>query len=231
MILPLKDSIPSVHRPYMTWGIIALTAAVFLWQRTLPPRGMIAALHAFGLVPADSSLPTFLTYALLHGGWWHAISNLWMFWIFADNIEDVMGPWRFLLFYASCAVVSGIVHVAANPGSTTPVVGASGAISGVLGAYFLLYPHAKITTLVFILILRLPAALYLGGWFLLQLVSGLGGGSSEVAWWAHLGGFVTGMLLLPLFRAKRPVPRILPEPSFAPPRDDPKDPWARYRSK
>lgn len=234
MIFPLKDSIPSINRPYMTWLIIAVTAAVFLWERSLSPREMAAAFQTFGLVPANAAnaplTSTFITYALLHGGWWHVISNMWMFWIFADNIEDVMGPWRFLLYYLACAVISGLTHVFANPAATDPVVGASGAISGILGAYFLLYPHAKITTFVFFLILRIPAALYLGGWFILQLYSGLTRGASDIAWWAHLGGFVAGIALLPLFKAKRAVPAVLPEPP-ATPQDDPKDPWARYRSK
>ena len=216
----------------MAWAIIGVTAVIFLLQQAMPPREFVATLYAFGLTPAKGLGNTtgFITYSFLHGGWWHTISNLWMFWIFSDNIEDVMGPWRFLLFYLLCGVLAGIAHMIANPGSLIPVVGASGAISGVLGAYFLLYPHAKITTLVFFLFLRLPAALYLGGWFLLQLFSGLNEGGAGIAWWAHLGGFIAGMLLLPFFRTNRPLPARLPEP---PTRlvDDSKDPWGKFRSK
>ncbi len=235
MILPLRDSIPSIHRPYMSWSLIALTSAVFLFQASLPAGENLALIHAFGLVPSSvgslKGLESFLTYAFLHSGWWHTISNMWIFWIFADNVEDVMGPWRFLLFYLLCGVIAGIAHAAANAGSPIPVVGASGAVSGVLGAYFLLYPHARVTTFVFFLIVRLPAAVYLGGWFLLQLFSAFGDGSGGIAWWAHLGGFVAGMALLPLFRTNRPLPAVLPRPAAPPPPDDPKDPWARFRSK
>ncbi|CAK7041289.1 MAG: hypothetical protein DELT_00794 [Desulfovibrio sp.] len=235
MILPLTDSIPSIRRPHAAWGIIAVTAVVFLYQKSLGDPGFTVSVFEFGLVPQRAMscerLSGLLTYMLLHGGWWHAISNLWMFWIFADNVEDVMGPWRFTIFYVLCGIIAGLAHCFVYPESGVPVVGASGAISGVLGAYFLLYPHARVTTLVFFLILRLPAALYLGGWFLLQLFSALGEGGSGIAWWAHLGGFVAGMLLLPLFRTNRPVPHALQRATPPPPPDDPADPWAKYRSK
>lgn len=246
MIFPLKDSIPRMHRPWAVWTLIALTILVFWWQRSLPPAGFALSVNIFGLVPqqfsawlfADTAGPVFppvtlVSYMFLHGGWWHLISNVWICWIFADNIEDVMGPFRFTLFYLCCGVIAALAHLAANMHSPIPVVGASGAISGVLGAYFLLYPHARVLTFVVFLILDLPAALYLGGWFLLQLYSGLTAspGSGGIAWWAHLGGFVAGMLLVPLFRNCRPCPPILPE--FRPPRPkpDPKDPWAHLRSK
>jgi membrane associated rhomboid family serine protease len=233
MILPLNDSIPSIHKPYAAWGVIIATAAVFLLQKSGGDAGLAWSVLAYGLTPkATFNEPLhFLTYTLLHGGWWHAISNMWIFWIFADNVEDVMGPWRFLAFYAICGVIAGVTHSFVYPQSGVPVVGASGAISGVLGAYFLLYPHARITTLVFFIILRLPAAVYLGGWFLLQLVSGLTERSAGIAWWAHLGGFVAGLILLPLFRKNRPVPAVLRRASPPPPPDDPKDPWTKYRSK
>ena len=240
MILPLKDSIPSIHRPWAAWGIMFVTALIFVYQAFLPPREFVRTALQYGLVPAMvpfdpegglSGITGFITYMFLHTSWWHAISNLWAFWIFSDNIEDVMGPWRFLAFYLICGILAGIAHVVANPDGTIPVVGASGAISGVLGAYFLLYPRARVLTFVFFLILRLPATVYLGGWFLLQLVAGLQGGSDAVAWWAHLGGFIAGMALMPLFRTNRPVPAILPEIPQQQPEFDPEDPWARLRSK
>ena len=235
MIFPLRNSIPSIHRPVMSRGIMIATAGVFLLTQFLSPREFVRLIGELGLVPATapgfSSLPHFVTYTFLHSGWWHIISNLWMFWIFADNVEDVMGPWRFLLFYIACGVCAGVAHVVADAGSRIPVVGASGAISGVLGAYFLLYPHARVTTLVFFLIIRLPAALYLGFWFLFQLWFATREGAAGIAWWAHLGGFAAGMALLPLFRTNRPLPAELPRPEAPPPPGDPKDPWVRFRSK
>ncbi|MCC8194808.1 MAG: rhomboid family intramembrane serine protease [Deltaproteobacteria bacterium] len=235
MILPIRDSIPSIHRPYMSWCILAVTAAVFLFQVSLPPRDFINLIFEYGLIPMAvgdaEGLGGFVTYTFLHTGWWHVLTNLWMFWIFADNVEDVTGPWRFLAFYLLCGVVAGVAHCIADSDSPVPVVGASGALSGVLGAYFLLYPHARITTLVFLLILRLPAALYLGGWFLFQLFSAFHEGMDGIAWWAHPGGFIAGIALLPLFRINRPLPSAIPGPEAPPPPDDPNDPWARYRSK
>jgi membrane associated rhomboid family serine protease len=151
----------------------------------------------------------FLTHMFIHGGWLHIIANMWTLWIFADNIEDVMGPVRFVLFYLACGLSATVVHILFNADSTIPVVGASGAIAGVMGAYLLLYPHAKVFTLIpvlfFPLFFELPAAIYLGIWFLTQFFSGVtsivapqqGGG---IAWWAHLGGFAAGIVLLPYFR-------------------------------
>lgn len=235
MFFPLRDSIPAMHRPFMSWAVIVATAAAFLWQQSLPPSAFRDIIYHFGLTPAATpsaaSLLHAVTYTFLHSGWWHLIANMWMFWIFADNVEDVMGPWRFAAFYFVCGALAGFAHVVANPASPVPVVGASGAVSGVLGAYFLLYPHARVTTFVFFFIIRLPAALYLGAWFVLQLWSGIGGGATSIAWWAHLGGFVAGMLLVPLFRTNRPLPAVLPQAQEPPPQDDPKDPWKRFRSK
>lgn len=235
MILPLYDSIPAVRRPYAAWAIMALTAGAFLLQKSGGDRVFAQSVFELGLVPGRAArfeeVWRFLSYTLLHGGWWHAISNLWIFWIFADNVEDVMGPWRFLIFYTACGVIAGVTHCFIYPGSNVPVVGASGAISGILGAYFLLYPHARVTTLVFFMILRLPAAVYLGGWFLLQLYSAVTERSAGIAWWAHLGGFLAGLVLLPLFKKNRPVPSVLRRAAPPPPPDDPGDPWAKYRSK
>ncbi len=242
MILPLKDSIPRQHRPYACWAIMAATTAVFLWQKSLPPEEFGLSVEALGLTPAYlpfesgpafmSYLLNLLTYIFAHGGWWHLISNMWMFRIFADNIEDVMNPPRFAVFYLLCGVIAGLVHALVNADSHVPVVGASGAISGVLGAYFLLYPRARVTTFVFFLIIDLPASLYLGGWFLLQLVSGLqDGGGAGVAWWAHLGGFAAGMALTPLFRSGRPLPQSLPKAGPAKPGHGPGEPWGRLRSR
>lgn len=221
-MFPLRDSIPRVHTPYVVYGLLVANLLVFLFQQTLGPQSTFQFLHTFGVVPARFTAPdwaiqmgypakgyyAFVTHLFLHGDWMHFIVNMWSLWIFADNIEDVMGVWRFLAFYITCGLAAVFVHVFFNITATIPVVGASGAIAGVMGAYFLLYPHAKVTTLIPILIIPffidLPAVLYLGIWFGSQLISGIGSLSQEgsVAWWAHAGGFIAGMVLLPLFRRK-----------------------------
>lgn len=235
MLLPLADSMPRIHRPYMTWSIIAVTLCAFFAQQTLTQPEFLSVIRKFGLTPAAlpslTEAPHFFSYAFLHASWMHVIGNMWMTWIFADNVEDIMGPMRFLLFYLVCGALAGLTHAVAQTGSSIPVVGASGAVSGVLGAYFVLYPHAKISTLVMYFIIRMPAVAYLGSWFLYQLVSGLGPGSNGIAWLAHLGGFAAGALLFPAFKTNRPLPTIIPQPEGPPPEHDPNDPWAQYRSK
>ncbi|MDY7001937.1 MAG: rhomboid family intramembrane serine protease [Thermodesulfobacteriota bacterium] len=223
-MIPLRDSIPRVHTPYVVWGLIALNTFIFLLTAYLPPQALPIVFRLFGVVPARFSNPewaafvgfpqggayTFLTYMFLHGDWLHLLLNMWMLWIFADNIEDVMGPVRFLVFYVLCGLAALGVHYAFNMNSPLPVVGASGAIAGVMGAYFLLYPHARVVTLIPIIIIpyivELPAVLFLGIWFLMQFFSGvsssLSQGAASIAWWAHAGGFVAGMLLIPVFRVK-----------------------------
>jgi membrane associated rhomboid family serine protease len=165
-------------------------------------------------VPLD--LLPFLTSMFLHGGLLHIVANLWTLWIFGDNVEDRMGPLRFSVFYLLCGLFAGFVHWITNPSSTVPTVGASGAIAGVLGAYLLLYPRARVVTAVplffYPIVFELPAVIYLGFWFLLQIWSGfvslanpsdVGG----VAWWAHIGGFVAGMALLAVFKRRGPPAR------------------------
>jgi len=224
-MFPLRDSIPRMHVPYAVWAIIALNALAFAYTITLSPAETAAFFHLYGVVPARFSHPwlaaqvgypdfgwyTFVTYMFLHGGWLHFIVNMWTLWIFADNIEDVMGPLRFLGFYLSTGLAALGVHYFFNPDSIAPVVGASGAIAGVMGAYFLLYPHAKVVTVIpiffFPLILNVPAVIYLGLWFASQFFSGVSDILSPtrgagIAWWAHAGGFLAGMALLPLFRKK-----------------------------
>jgi membrane associated rhomboid family serine protease len=148
----------------------------------------------------------------LHGGWLHLIGNMWVLYLFGDNVEDRMGPARYLAFYLLCGLAASLTHYAINPGSTVPTLGASGAISGVLGAYLLLFPTARVITLVPVFIIpfffEIPAVVYLGFWFVMQLFSGtlsLAGAEPPegVAWWAHVGGFVTGMALLPVFKKSR----------------------------
>jgi membrane associated rhomboid family serine protease len=147
----------------------------------------------------------------LHGGWLHLITNLWSLWIFGDNVEDRLGPLRYLALYVGCGLVAGLLHLATNPHSGVPTIGASGAIAGVMGAYFVLFPRAQIVTLVPVIIyplfLRVPAVVYLGLWFAMQLLSGAttvaGTTTAGVAWWAHVGGFAAGVVLLLVFSGAR----------------------------
>lgn len=194
-MLPIRDNIPSKSFPLVTLVLIAANSAVFWHELTLGRRldGFIAA---YALVPAHPNWPDLVTSMFLHGGWTHVLGNLWTLWIFGDNVEDRLGKFRFLALYLLCGVVAGAVQAAASPGSTVPVIGASGAIAGVLGAYLWFFPKAKVTTVVPVLIFlhyaEVPAFLYLGVWFLTQVYSGtlsVGG----VAWWAHVGGFLTGV--------------------------------------
>lgn len=226
-MLPIRDSIPSRNPPLALYAIIALNVVVFLFELTLPHRQLDQLFLLFGVVPARYTHPSwanavgfpgldlwpFLTSMFLHGGWMHILGNMWTLWIFGDNIEDRMGPVRFVLFYVLCGIVAAIVHLVTNPSSQLPTVGASGAIAGVLGAYFLLFPHAKVVVVLPIIIYPLffsvPAIVYLGFWFLSQIFSGFGSlaGPSEVggvAWWAHIGGFLTGMLLVRAFLPAEP---------------------------
>lgn len=152
----------------------------------------------------DGAIYTLVTYMFLHAGWLHVIMNMWMLWIFADNIEDVTGHIGFALFYLLCGVLAGLIHLVFNAGGYVPIIGASGGVAGVMGAYFVLFPHGRVTTLVFIFVYQLPAMIFLGIWFGVQILSGIGtpSGSSGVAWWAHVGGFVVGMALIRLFVRK-----------------------------
>jgi membrane associated rhomboid family serine protease len=219
-MFPLRDNIPSRHRSYMMWTLLALNIAFFLAGQGLSNIQEFNLFHLYGVVPAryldsqwallqgypEGLLLPLGTHMFLHSGWLHLIANMWTLWIFGDNVEDVMGPFKFLVFYLLCGLGALAVHMFTNPSSTIPVVGASGAIAGVMGAYFFLYPHAKVVTFLPILIIpfifELPAVFYLGAWFMTQVLSGMlapaGGGG--VAWWAHIGGFVVGMLLLRFFR-------------------------------
>ncbi|MEW5774710.1 MAG: rhomboid family intramembrane serine protease [Thermodesulfobacteriota bacterium] len=221
-MIPLRDNIPSVRRPWAVYLLVAANLGIFAFTLPLDPRQTEILLHILGVVPARFSDPawaaasgypgwgflSFLTSMFLHGGWMHLGFNMWSLWIFADNVEDVMGPLRFTVFYLGCGLAALAAHYAFNLHDTQPVVGASGAIAGVMGAYFLLYPHAKVVTLIPIIVIpyivELPAVLFLGLWFAGQVFSGLWEMGSRhgagIAWWAHAGGFVAGMLLMPLFR-------------------------------
>jgi membrane associated rhomboid family serine protease len=216
-MIPLRDANPSRTFPLITIIIIVINVVVFLYEMSLG-KNLDAFFNSFALIPAryfylgtqdgfhfiERYYP-FFTSQFLHGGWIHVIGNMWMFWIFGDNIEDRLGHFKFILFYLLCGVAAGFTHVYTNSSSPVPTVGASGAIAGVMGAYILLFPRSKIKTLIpiffFIQIVDLPAVLFLGIWFLIQFLSGAialatGGAYGDVAWWAHIGGFVVGIVLI-----------------------------------
>jgi membrane associated rhomboid family serine protease len=216
-MIPIQDTVQSRSVPLVTWGLILLNGLVFLQELSLPPERLEQLVALLGMVPArlghdPEAWWTLLTCMFLHGGWMHFIGNMWTLYLFGDNVEDRMGSARFLLFYLLCGLAAGLTHVLTDPSSTIPTVGASGAIAGVLGAYFVLFPTARIITLVPVLfipfIVEIPAIFYLGIWFASQLFSGtlalIGPGYYEgVAWWAHVGGFVAGLALLPAFKKSR----------------------------
>src|SRR5882672_9501093 len=231
-MFPIRDTIPGRNPPIATWLLILVNGLVFLLELGMPERTLQQFFYLFGIVPARFSHPEwaaaiglpidtywpFLTSMFLHGGWMHIIGNMWTLWIFGDNVEDRMGPLRFVCFYLLCGLAAGLVHWFTNPDSTLPTVGASGAIAGVLGAYFFLFPYARVIVLVPVLFLpfffELPAVTYLGFWILTQIFTGtlaLGqpGDVGGVAWWAHVGGFAAGILLQFLFVKRKAAYRRL----------------------
>lgn len=214
-MIPLKDDNPRVMTPLFNYGLVFCNVAIFFYQITRPD--LEAFVHAYGAIPADimqgSNLPMLFSAMFLHGGWMHLLGNMLYLWIFGDNIEGLMGHGRYLIFYLLCGVTATMSHILMMPDSTEPMIGASGAISGVLGAYLVKFPRARILILVPIFIclttFRIPALFVLGFWFLTQLTNGLGIfadiGSGNVAWFAHIGGFVAGLLLVKLFERKQDV--------------------------
>ena len=219
-MIPLRDDQPRFSTPYVTYFLIGLNLAVFLFEATLAPQSFKVLLYQLGMVPANITgflagagrmglmaafLPT-LTSMFLHGSWMHVIGNMWFLWIFGDNIEDHLGHFKYLLFYLLSGLGAAFAQVILNPHSIVPTVGASGAIAGVLGAYFLLYPRAKVLIWFPILFLfYLPAWVTLGYWFAMQFVSGAATSLASysdtrggVAFWAHVGGFVAGIILIKL---------------------------------
>jgi membrane associated rhomboid family serine protease len=186
---------------------------VFLYEQILPSWALDSFIAHYGIVPDRLRLSSLLTSMFLHGGWLHLIGNMWFLWVFGRNVEDLIGSGRFLLFYILCGLAAGLVQVFFNPYSRVPTVGASGAIAGVMGAYVIKFPRARITTLVpifvFITTLEIPAVFLLLYWFAIQFFSGVGSigysqvSSGGVAWFAHVGGFLAGMLLVSLFGEKQ----------------------------
>lgn len=209
-MIPLRDSEPSHSTPFVTISLIVVNALVFFYQLSLDRFSLNHLIAAHGLIPDRLHLDAFVTSMFLHGGWLHLIGNMWFLWIFGDNIEDILGHAKYLLFYLLCGVAAALVHVAFNGDSRLPTIGASGAIAGVMGAYLLKFRHSRVVTLVFIFFfittMEIPAVYILLYWFAVQLVSGFGSiGYSQlsqggVAWFAHVGGFVAGMLLILVMR-------------------------------
>jgi hypothetical protein len=233
-VLPIRDDIPSRRFPAFTLGLIALNVLVFLWEVRLGPRlGQVLVDLAVIPIrytdadiarlfhPIEQAVP-FFTSMFLHGGWVHLIGNLWTLWVFGDNVEDRLGHTRFLLLYLAGGVAASLLHIFTNATSQLPTIGASGAVAGVMGAYFRFFPHARVQTLIppFFLgpYLVLPAVVFLGGWFLLQFFSGALSLTADrhdfagVAWWAHVGGFGFGLAVCLLAPRK---PRRRREPDYA----------------
>lgn len=218
MFLPLHDSnvIRHIRFPFVTYGLMAVTIACFLLQSMLPPAAWDQATIDYGMIPIvvrdiyPQPVPwlpdwaTLFTYAFLHIDWLHLLTNMLFLWVFGDNIEDALGHVKFLLFYLACGALAALAHLAFNLNDNSSLIGASGAVAGVMGAYILLYPHARVFVLARIVIpipLPVPAFWMLGFWIATQLFYAVIGSGGPVAWWAHLGGFAAGMVLvIPLKR-------------------------------
>jgi membrane associated rhomboid family serine protease len=220
LLLPLYDDTPTRRLPIATYGLIGACAAVFLWQIGLPPRAQNAVAFSYGMIPAvlfgHEHLParlakmapwvTVFTSMFLHGGWLHLLGNMLYLWLFGKGVEGALGPLRYLVFYFICGAAAALTQAFISPTAMVPMIGASGAIAGVLGAYLVLFPRGNVVVFLWILILirliTVPAVILLGLWFGMQLLSALSAPSGEpgVAFWAHVGGFAVGMLLVPLFR-------------------------------
>jgi membrane associated rhomboid family serine protease len=230
-MIPIRDDTPRFSTPYVTYFIIALNAMVFLFELSVGSQGhraLDSLVYQFGVVPKHFQLAlagsprydlagqslTILTSMFLHGGWLHIIGNMWFLWIFGDNIEDRLGHFSYLIFYLVSGFAASVAHILLNANSNVPTVGASGAIAGVMGAYLVLYPRARVLTLVPLIVFFtfwwLPAWIFLGYWFLLQFLSGTATSiaqtssqSGGVAFWAHVGGFISGIVLIKILPERR----------------------------
>ena len=219
-MIPLRDVIPSRTTPYITVTLIVLNGLAWFYELAVPKDLLPVFLQTYGVVPASFSPPTLVTSMFLHGSWSHVIGNMWFLWIFGDNIEDRLGRGRFVLFYLICGIGAAAGHILMEPRSMLPTIGASGAIAGVMGAYFVLYPHSRVLTLVPLFIyweiVELPAIFLLGFWFLMQLFgagigtisSTSGAESGGIAFMAHIAGFALGALIVFVFRKSRQEPQL-----------------------
>jgi membrane associated rhomboid family serine protease len=208
-MLPIRDVIPSQTVPVATVGLIALNGLVFLHEYSLvahSPAALDSFIEVYGFIPAAFSIPTIFSSMFLHGSWMHLFGNMLSLWIFGDNIEDRLGHGRYVFFYLLCGVIAALAHFFSDPASQVPTVGASGAIAGIMGAYFVLYPRSRVLMWVPIFFLfEVPAVFFLGFWFLTQLLNGVSAGLAAsgqvggVAFWAHVAGFAAGALLVKVF--------------------------------
>jgi membrane associated rhomboid family serine protease len=203
-MIPLRDVIPSRMFPLFTVTFIVLNSLAFLFEQSLSSRDLEQFVYMYGVVPARLDVVTLFTSMFLHSGWMHFLGNMLFLWIFGDNVEDRLGHVRFVLFYVLCGVAAAAAHVYMNPASRLPTIGASGALAGVMGGYFVLFPQSRVLALVplFIIweVIEVPAILFLGLWFLMQFFLGVGSMAVKsgvetggVAFWAHIAGFVVGM--------------------------------------
>ena len=218
-MIPIRDTTLTRSTPVVNYAIIGLNVLLFLVEMG-QGGNLDRFIYFYGLVPARYTVPqlsdyftigqqlfSLVSFMFLHGGFWHLLGNMWFLYIFGDNVEDHLGPLRYLLFYLLCGLASGVSHLLLNAHSNVPTIGASGAIAGVMGAYFLLHPTAKVLTLIPIifipLFVEIPAFFFLGFWFLLQFLNAAGSAStgSGIAWWAHIGGFIFGMIFIKLLTA------------------------------
>lgn len=230
-MFPIRDDNPQLLTPYATYGIVIVNIAAWIFLQGLGQEpGLSGSVCTFGLIPGellqlssanpglcvigDSSWYTTITSMFMHGSWMHILGNMWFLWIFGNNVEDAMGPVRFVAFYLLCGLAAAAAQVAADPSSPIPMVGASGAIGGVMGAYIFLYPHVRVHMLLILVIyvttIAVPAWLMLGYWILVQTLGGLASQGSEgggVAFWAHVGGFVAGIAFIYVFRDKQLLDR------------------------
>jgi membrane associated rhomboid family serine protease len=223
-MLPIKDDQPRYSTPFVTWFLIALNLLIFLFEASLDARSLNLLIHQFAVVPYHLSVflrgstryslgqvvVPFFTSLFLHGSWMHVLGNMWFLFIFGDNVEDYLGHFKYLIFYLLCGVLAMSAQVLVDLHSTVPALGASGAIAGVLGAYFVLYPKARVLTWFFVFVLWVPAWIILGYWFVLNFLSGTATAlavqshaTGGVAFWAHVGGFISGVLLVRVFGERR----------------------------
>jgi membrane associated rhomboid family serine protease len=215
-MIPLRSTERVYSTAKVTASLIAVNTIIFLYQATMSPYALNQFVAQWGIIPDQmhgAALLTLGTSMFLHGGWLHLIGNMLFLWVFGRNLEDLIGGGRFLTFYLACGLIAAVVHVMLNAHSTTPTIGASGAIAGVMGGYLIKFPKARITTLVpiffFITTMEIPAAFLLLYWFAMQFVSGLGSlaitdySAGGIAWFAHVGGFIAGLLLIRVFPERR----------------------------
>lgn len=226
-MLPIRDNINSSIRPFMNWLIIALNVAIFFYQVSLDRPELEQVISTYGMIPERLNLDeplslladpfvviTMVTSQFLHGGWLHLISNMWILYVFGDNIEDRMGHFRFLFFYVLGGIVANLLQAIVFPDSPIPAIGASGAVAAVLGGYIISFPRARVLTLIILFLfpwfVHIPAIVYLGFWFIAQLYSGLfalggleGPPAGGIAWWAHIGGFLFGLVMVNLFTFRK----------------------------